>query len=398
MTRFGALVERIDKRVPGSELPLLSVSQTRGVIRRSELTGAPARAESLDHYKTCERGDIVFNKMSIRVGAMGVAHEAGLVTYHYEVMRPRPGVDPRFVVYLMKSDEFTSEMIRRERGIGAGDDSGAVRTTEVPYRVLRTIDTHVPSPAAQRAIADYLDRETQQIDAFIAKNEELIALLTERRAAAIVAAIGEHDTTPLKYLVSPMRPLTYGILQVGAHVDDGVPYLLPADLSGEGSAPRREALGRTTAEIAAPYSRSIVKSGDLVITIGPGYGRVAVIGDELDGVYLTRDTVRIAARPEKVDVSFLAWVLSSRMALDFWDRTIQGSTFRRLNIAPLAQTPIPLPPLDEQARAVSRVEAATKRVDVAISVARDAIKLARERRAALVSAAVAGRVEMTEAV
>ncbi len=40
--------------------------------------------------------------------------------------------------------------------------------------------------AAQRAIADFLDRETAQIDAFIAKNEELIALLTERRDATII--------------------------------------------------------------------------------------------------------------------------------------------------------------------------------------------------------------------
>ena len=67
----------------------MSVSQTRGVIRRSELTDVAPRAESLDSYKICRARDVVFNKMSIRSGAMGVADEDGLITYHYEVMRPR---------------------------------------------------------------------------------------------------------------------------------------------------------------------------------------------------------------------------------------------------------------------------------------------------------------------
>lgn len=179
MSRFGTLVERIDERIPGINLPLLSVSQTRGVVRRSELSDKPPRAESLDAYKVCRKGDLVFNKMSIRSGAMGFAREDGLVTYHYEVMRPRTGSDVRFIVYLMKSDWFTAELVSRERGIGAGDQGGAVRTTEVPFKVLRTIDVHVPETSEQTAIADFLDRKTARIDTLIAKQEQLIATLRE---------------------------------------------------------------------------------------------------------------------------------------------------------------------------------------------------------------------------
>ena len=148
MTRFGNAMEKIDERIPGIDLPLMSVSQTRGVIRRSELTDAPQRAESLDAYKVCRRNDIVFNKMSIRAGAMGVAAEDGLVTYHYEVMRPRRGTDPNFIAYLMKSSWFTEELIKRERGIGAGDQAN-VRTTEVRFSVLKTIDAYIPDSPEQ---------------------------------------------------------------------------------------------------------------------------------------------------------------------------------------------------------------------------------------------------------
>jgi type I restriction enzyme S subunit len=168
----------------------MSVSQTLGVVRRSELTDDPPRAESLDDYKVCRTGDIVFNKMSIRDGAMGVARESGLVTYHYEVMQPRPGADPRYVVYLMKSEWFTGELIQRERGIGAGGTSG-VRTTEVPFSVLRTIDASIPESTAQRAIADYLDAEISALDSLLAKKQRLVELLQERIDSAIMELVGQ---------------------------------------------------------------------------------------------------------------------------------------------------------------------------------------------------------------
>lgn len=188
MSRFGTLVRRVDERGRGVDLPLMSVSQTRGVVRRSELSKDPPRADSLDDYKICRAGDIVFNKMSIRDGAMGVAREDGLVTYHYEVMRPLPGADPRFVVYLMKSEWFTGELIKRERGIGAGGTSG-VRTTEVPFSVLRTIDAPIVDSVAQRAIADYLDAETARIDGLLERHQILAERLIERRSAITAAGV-----------------------------------------------------------------------------------------------------------------------------------------------------------------------------------------------------------------
>lgn len=139
-------------------------------------------------YKVCRAGDIVFNKMSIRAGALGVAAEDGLVTYHYEVMRPRPDNEARFIVYFMKSPPFIAELVARERGIGSGGQTN-VRTTEVPFSVLKTIDAFIPTIEEQRAIADFLDHETAMIDALIAKQEQLIATLREDRTATITHAV-----------------------------------------------------------------------------------------------------------------------------------------------------------------------------------------------------------------
>lgn len=400
MTRFGALVERVDVRIPGSGLPLLSVSQTRGVVRRSELTDSPARAESLDHYKVCRAGDIVFNKMSIRAGAMGDAREAGLVTYHYEVMRPRSGVDPRFVVYLMKSAAFTSEMIRRERGIAAGDDSGAVRTTEVPFRVLRTIDTYVPEPSDQRAIADYLDRETAQIDAFIAKNEELIALLKERRAAAIELAVAPRelpstwDTCQVRRLgpknesgVSvngysvPAEDDQIGVLKTGA-VSKG--YFDPNE--------NKRVVEEDLARVAAP-----VRGGSLIVNRANTpdlVGRAAYVPNGYPTLFLSDKLWQLTF--ELADPAYMHfWTLSDAYRSQLRGLSVgASSSMQNLSYSDFLSVTISIPPLAEQREIVSRLNRVTEEIDAAVEVAQRGVRHARERRAALISAAVTGKIDV----
>ena len=140
--------------------------------------------------------------------AVGVAREDGLVTYHYEVMRARAGHDPWFLAYLMKSEAFISELVRMERGIGAGEQAN-VRTTEVPFSVLRLIDVLLPSLSVQRLVAAFLDRETAKIDALIAKQDALVARLREHRRSAIVhaveAVLDPSSGARFKHFVTVMR-------------------------------------------------------------------------------------------------------------------------------------------------------------------------------------------------
>lgn len=105
------------------------------------------------------------------------------------LLRARPGVDPRYLAYaipphLQEINDLTWSTTVKHLS------AGSVRAIRVPAHAAWK----------QRAIADYLDRETAQIDAFIAKNEELIALLAERRAAVIAGAVtrGLSESVELK--------------------------------------------------------------------------------------------------------------------------------------------------------------------------------------------------------
>ena len=257
-----------------------------------------------------------------------------------------------------------------------------------------TLQIVVPPLEEQRAIADYLDRETACIDTLIEEQQRLIEMLRERRVATITEALDGYEMTRLRHLVDRERPMTYGILQCGPLVDGGVAYVGPSDIVGEGRSPERAALRTTAPEIAAVYKRSVLAGGDVVVSIGPAYGKVAVVSNDLAGGNLTQDTVRVAVRHDLVDTRFVVWALLSRQTTDYWDREIMGATFRRLNLGTLAKTPIPLPCMKEQRRITAYLDEQTARIDMLIAETERFIELARERRAALITAAVTGQIDV----
>ena len=356
-------------------------------------TGAPEVVGGIEIGSTkliVHPGDTLISKIVPHIQRVWVVPPRGslrqIASSEWIVLRSER-TDPSYLRYVLLEQGFHSRFMATVDGL-----SGSLQRARP--QLVRRIEIPVPPLREQRAIADFLDRETAQIDAFIAKNAELIALLTERRAVAIAAAFGRYPSIPLKYLVQRDRPLTYGILQCGEPREVGVPYIGPADMPGEGASPELGSLRRTTPEIAAAYQRSVLSGGDIVVSIGPAFGRVALLDSDLEGANLTQDTVRVAFRQSLVDGHYLVWALSSRAVFDYWDHEILGATFRRLNLGTLANTPIPLPPIEEQPRIAAEARATAAKADLAIDVARKATDLARERRAALISAAVTGKIDV----
>ena len=397
MKRLGHALEKIDERIPGIDLPLMSVSQTRGVIRRSELTDTPQRAESLDAYKVCREGDIVFNKMKIRSGAMGVAPEDGLVTYHYEVMRLRDGMDARYIVHLMKSSWFTSELIARERGISAGGEYGGIRTTEVPFNVLRTIEVRLPEVCEQQQIADYLDCETARVDTLIEEQQRLIEMLRERRAAAIATRLESlGGMTRLKHVSTVQTGVT--LSGEGDLVDPEWSYLRVANVQ-VGYVDLREI--KTVRVPPDKAAMSMLQPGDVLMTEGGDIdklGRGALWRGELPDM-LHQNHI-FAVRPDKtLDSEFLVYWLDGPVARKYFRTTAKQTTnLAGTNKWTLGNLPVPAPPLNEQRRLVKTLDEQTAQIDRLITETERFIELARERRAALITAAVTGQIDVREMV
>ncbi|MFF9564345.1 restriction endonuclease subunit S [Leifsonia sp. NPDC014704] len=193
-------------------------------------------------------------------------------------------------------------------------------------------------------------------------------------------------TLPLKAMVDPRRPLTYGIVQAGDDVPNGVPYIRPVDMDGHKGV-SVESLQRTDPAIAASYKRSALKSGDLVVSIGPSYGKTMVVPPELIGANLTQGTARVAVADE-FSSTFVRWALQSAEVTAFWDAASGGSTFRALNLGPLGQTPIPVHSPEKQSAIADFLDRETARTDAFISKNEELVALLNERRAAVIARAI----------
>ena len=169
-------------------------------------------------------------------------------------------------------------------------------------------------------------------------------------------------TRPLRLVLDAMRPLTYGIVQAGDDFPGGVPYIRPIDMTATNGVKVVEGLLRTSPAIAAQYKRSEVRTGDVVLSIGPSYGKVMIVPSELDGANLTQGTARLAPGND-VTSRWLYWILQSQPVREYWDTVVAGGTFSALNLAPLGATPIHCPPLDVQRRIADFLDDQVARID-----------------------------------
>jgi len=192
---------------------------------------------------------------------------------------------------------------------------------------------------------------------------------------------------PLKHAVSPTRPITYGIVQCGPDFPGGVPYIRPADMEDEEGITEPESLLRTDPEIAFSYRRSTVRPKDIVLSIGPSFGKVMIVPTELDGANLTQGTARVASNADH-DSRFIFWSLRSSFCKQQWEARVSGATFRALNLGPLAETLLPDPPPAEQRAIAAFLDRETARVDRLMAKKRELIERLKEKRTALISRTV----------
>ena len=200
-------------------------------------------------------------------------------------------------------------------------------------------------------------------------------------------AIPEHwALKPLKALVRSGTTITYGIVQAGPDVPDGIPYIRTSDMSGD--VLREAGYLRTSPEIAAAYARSTVRAGDLVIAIRATVGKTLPVPPKLDGANLTQGTARIAPGPE-VAASYL---------LQGFDAVSKGATFKEITLDMLRKFRVPVPPLPEQAAIAAHLDTRLARLDTLRARGAEMIERLREHRAALITAAVTGGVRVAERV
>lgn len=250
----------------------------------------------------------------------------------------------------------------------------------------------------QRAIADYLDQETAQIDALVAKQEEFIGLLRERRLS--------QTSEPFARLGPPNTQL-----RRVAYIQTGV------TLSGEGDSSHPSwpylrvanvQMGRVdllhVKEIHLPTkdaAASALRAGDVLMTEGGDIdklGRGTVWDGSISPMVHQNHVFAVRAKPGRLVPHYLAWWLDSSTAREYFYLTAKKTTnLASTNKTVVGRLPIPVPSVSEQQAIVSHIDEQTTRIDVLIAKAEEHIALAKERRSALITAVVTGQIDVRKA-
>lgn len=295
-------------------------------------------AEVAKGYTTFKDNDILVAKITPcfennKIALARTRTEFAFGSTEFHVIRCKPGkLEPKYLLHLLRADPVRHEGERRM--------TGSAGQKRVPKSFFEELELPIPDDIdEQRRIAAILDKA----DAIRRKRQQALALADDLLKSAFLEmfAAKEWPTKPLSKVVAEGTIVTYGIVQAGPEYPGGVPYIRTGDIK-EGRI-LAEGLRHTSPEIASKFSRSTVRSGEIVMSIRATVGTTAVVPDELDGANLTQGTARISPGSE-VTPEYLLYFLRSSACQNWLEKQVKGATFREITLARLRELEVPLPP------------------------------------------------------
>ena len=189
------VAEKVEKNNDGIEREYLSLMSNVGVIRYSEKGDVGNKApDDLTKCKVVEKGNLVINSMNYSIGSYGISPYNGVCSPVYIVLEPITSVvSRRFALRIFENKEFQNWAQSFGSGILA-------HRAAIGWDDLKNIIVGIPPLGEQQKIAQFLDYETSKIDALIDEQKRLIELLKEKRQAVISHAVtkGLNPDAPMK--------------------------------------------------------------------------------------------------------------------------------------------------------------------------------------------------------
>ncbi|NAR48580.1 restriction endonuclease subunit S [Acinetobacter haemolyticus] len=403
--RLGSFFEERREKVSDVDYPALSVTKN-GIVPQLDTA---AKTDAGDNRKLVKVNDFVINSRSDRKGSSGISPYTGSVSLISIVMEPHR-IYPAYAHHLLRSYPFQEEFYRYGKGIVA--DLWSTNSSEMKNILLPDIPI-----IEQQKIASFLEHETAKIDTLIAKQEKLIELLKEKRQAVISHAVtkglnpnvqmkdsgvewlGEvpehwiviklkHLTTLFEQGWSPQcdsrtaEPHEYGILKVGC-VNGGKfraleNKALPSELE--------------------PRLQYLIQKNDLLISRANTkelVGSAAVIDEDYPNLILCDKLYRLRFT-RAVSAEMVALYLSIGVVREQIELSATGASHSMQNIGQdtIKELFYLLPPIDEAHNILKDIAESNTKFDSLISKAGSAIQLMQERRTALISAAVTGKIDV----
>lgn len=296
-----------------------------------------------------KKGDILFGKRRAYQRKLAIAPFDGIFSAHGMVLRPKEEVvDKNYFPFFMSSDLFMERAVQ----ISVGGLSPTIN-----WKDLREQEFSLPPLAEQKVLADKLWAAYRLKESY----KKLLAA-TEDMVKSQFIEMFFKNTWKEKYLedvVSEDCSLSYGIVQPGEGVEDGIPVVRPVDLVSDIVEP--DYLKKTTLDIANSYKRTTLKGGELLLCVRGTTGLLSMASNRLNGGNVTRGIVPIWFKKE-ISKAFMFHQMKSDYVQTQIKENTYGTTLLQINIKDLRKIKVILPPEDLQQKFVTIAEEADKSV------------------------------------
>ena len=347
-------------------------------------------------------GNVLFGKLRPYLAKSWLAGFSGTCSSEFLVLRSHK-VNPKFLNYYSLTEEFIKQVDSSTYGS---------KMPRASWDFISLMGVPVPAEADSEKIANFLDHETAKIDTLIEKQQQLIKLLKEKRQAVISHAVtkGLNPNVPMrdsgvewlgevpehwevKKLKRVVRePLMYGANEAALDINrDNPRFVRITDVKDDGSL-KGDTFRSLSEELAEPY---LLSEGDILLartggTVGKSFlyseswGRCCFAG-YLIKASLDRSKVRAEWLYQYTKTQYYwEWIASSQI-----QATLPNVSADKYNGFLMA-----VPPDQEQNEILNKLRVDVDRFNELVSKAESAIGLMQERRTALISAAVTGKIDV----
>jgi type I restriction enzyme S subunit len=381
-----------------------SVSSIEGITRTESMFfgKAPSRARRI-----VRDGDVIISTVRTYLEAISPVDnppENLVVSTGFAVIRPNKLLHNGYAAYCLRASGFIKEVVARSVGISYP----AINATDL-------VNIKAPEPAfeEQQKIASFLGHETAKIDTLITKQQALITLLKEKRQAVI-----SHAVTKGLNPNAPMRDSGVEWLgEVPAHWDvSKFKFLCDRIIAGPfGSSITKDMYVKhgfkvygqeqvipNSFEIGDYYinekdylnlARYVVNVGDILISCVGTFGKIAVFPEGSEPGIINPRLIKAEVNPAH-NPYYIRELLKSEMVFKQFELLSRGGTMGVINIAILSEILAAVPPDVEQVEIIQYINQQKEKFRNLIELANTAVLFLQERRTALISAAVTGKIDV----
>ncbi|MCG6202696.1 restriction endonuclease subunit S [Psychromonas antarctica] len=358
------------------------------------------------------KGDFVFADTSEDIEGSGnftqlTSNETLFAGYHTVVVRPSSDNYYRFLAYMFDSSEFRSQIRDAVKG---------VKVFSVTQAILKNTNVWLPTYEEQQKIANFLDHETAKIDTLIVKQEKLIELLKEKRQAVISHAVtkGLNPNAPMKdsgvewlgevpehWVISRAKFLTDFITSGSRgwaeyYSDEGALFFRIANLTRNTIEPKLESIQNVTPPEGKEGGRAKIKKNDLLVSITADLGSICVANKEIENGYVSQHVALCRPNNFVSSARWLGYFFLSDAAKEQLLGSGYGGTKIQLSLEDVKELILVMPNHNEQIDIANFIDKKMAMFLKLSTRAEEQIKLLLERKTALISAAVTGKIDVRD--